>query len=47
MTIISMPQPTLPAQGVADPAEEMAQGVDLHKDMHVAAVTPLGASLAQ
>ncbi|MCX4513684.1 IS110 family transposase [Streptomyces sp. NBC_01619] len=42
-----MPQPTLPAQRVPDPAEEVVLGVDTHKDVHVAAViTTLGASLA-
>ncbi|MDQ1005557.1 transposase [Streptomyces sp. V4I23] len=47
MTVTSMPQPTLPAQRVPDPVEEVVLGVDTHKDVHVAAViTTLGALLA-
>ena len=47
MTVTSMPQPTLPAQRVPGPAEEVILGVDTHKDIHVAAViTTLGTSLA-
>ncbi|KQV16909.1 transposase [Kitasatospora sp. Root187] len=42
-----MPQPTLTAQHVPTPAEDVILGVDTHKDIHVAAViTTLGASLA-
>ncbi|MGW1729384.1 IS110 family transposase [Streptomyces sp. NPDC002306] len=42
-----MPQPTLPAQRIPAPAEEVILGVDTHKDIHVAAViTTLGTSLA-
>ncbi|MEV8393511.1 MULTISPECIES: transposase [unclassified Streptomyces] len=48
MTVAGMPQSTLPAQRVPDPAEDVILGVDTHKDVHVAAViTTLGASLAQ
>ncbi|MDQ1013097.1 hypothetical protein QFZ82_007582 [Streptomyces sp. V4I23] len=44
MTLTSMPQPTLPAQRAAQPAEDVILGVDAHKDVHVAAViTMLGA----
>lgn len=47
MTVTSMPQPTLPAQRIPAPAEEVILGVDTHKDIHVAAViTTLGTSLA-
>lgn len=47
MTVTSIPQPTLPAQRVPEPAEDVILGVDTHKDVHVAAViTTLGASLA-
>ncbi len=38
MTVTSMPQPTLHAQRVPGPAEEVILGVDTHKDVHVAAV---------
>jgi hypothetical protein len=42
VTVTSMPQPTLPAQRVEDPDEEVVLGVDTHKDVHVAAVIWLG-----
>lgn len=47
MTIISLPQSTLPTQPEEPPAEDVILGVDTHKDVHVAAViTVLGALLA-
>lgn len=47
MTVTSMPQPPLPTQRAAQPAEDVILGVDTHKDVHVAAViTVLGALLA-
>ncbi|MFJ8762969.1 IS110 family transposase [Streptomyces cyaneofuscatus] len=47
MTIVSLPQPTLPAHSDEPPAEDIILEVDTHKDVHVGAViTVLGALLA-